>query len=272
MYHDKTTRARRFSRPAILMFGVALATVSCGDKLEQVSIPALSGPSELALSLQLLANPDVITADGYSTSAIEAVVRDHNGQRLQGRDILFALADEDGNFADIGTLETPTGSRLHAGTATARTNADGVAYVVYRAPYRTDATANQSLIVTARPVTDDFNGALNRTVRIELKSAEPRLFPQVPGNAAPDCNWAVQAPGGFYVNEVILFQSTASDEDGVIVRYDWDFGDGDKDDKPDVAHAWGRVGVFTVTHVVTDDDGAQSACAADLDITTRPRN
>jgi len=268
MYHDNARRTR-WARPAILIVGVALAAGSC-KKLDQVTIPDLSGPSELGLSLQLMANPDVLSADGYSTSALEVVVRDQNGQRTQGRDILFAIADESGRYADIGALETLTGSPLHADEATARTDADGVARVIYRSPYRTDLTANTNIIVTARPLGDDFNAALNRTVRIELKSAEPRLFPQNPNNTGPTCNWAVQAPGGFYVNEVILFQSTANDPDGVIVRYAWDFGDGERDDKPDVAHAWGKVGTYTVTHVVTDDDGAQSACSATLDITTRP--
>jgi len=263
----KTNAGRRdaLSRWAgCLTLGVALVVSSCS--LDRVQVPGLEGPAELGLSVNLRAVPDVLTADGYSTSWIEAIVRDQNGQRLQGRAILFALADEDGNFADLGTLNDPGGNRLHAGTATALTDGDGVARVIYTAPPRTDATANQSVMVLARPVTDDFNGALTRQVRIELKSAEPRLFPQNPLNELPNCNWAVEAPQGFEPGVMIHFQSTSNDPDGTIIRYAWDFGDGERADHPDPGHVYRLTGTYTVTHVVTDDDGGQAACAADLTI------
>jgi hypothetical protein len=136
----ETIRTLRWERAAGLALAALLISLQ-GCNLNHTQIPGLIGPSELALALRLTATPDVITADGYSTSSVQAELHDQNGQPIAGRSILFALSDESGNFADIGTLETPSGNRLHAGTATAVTGGDGVAQVIYRAPARTDASS-----------------------------------------------------------------------------------------------------------------------------------
>lgn len=180
--------------PRCVVAGLITLLASCG--LEKVTVPEFTGPAELGLSLDLQVSPDVITADGFSTASVQATVRDQNGQPVTGREVFFALADAAGNFADIGTLFDATGTqRLAAGTATARTAANGVARVIYLAPPRTDATANQNVSVLARPVGTDANAANYRSVKIELRSAEPRLFPQV-GGALPFCSFIVEAPGG----------------------------------------------------------------------------
>jgi hypothetical protein len=244
--------------------GVAVLLSLSGCGMDDVVIPEYSGPAELALALGLTASPDVITADGFSTSSVVATARGTDGQPLVGQTILFALADEGGRFADIGTLSSTSGARLHAATATAVTGANGVAQVIYRAPARTDATANQSLVVSARPVGTDANAAVYRTVRIELKAAEPRLFPQAPGNAAPTCSFIIEPSiGEYHVRQVISFQTTATDgaaadgTRGTIVRYEWDFGDGTGTDSPDAGHFYSIPGTYTVVHGCTDDDGAQ---------------
>jgi PKD repeat protein len=100
-----------------------------------------------------------------------------------------------------------------------------------------------------------------RSVRIELRSAEPRLFPQNPGNALPNCAFIVEpAVGPYKVNTSILFQTTSSDNDGTIVRYAWNFGDGTTSDQPDEEHHYGVANTYTVEHGVTDDDGGQRTC------------
>jgi hypothetical protein len=245
-----------------LLLALALTAGGCG--LDDLQVPEFSGPAGAGESMRLTASPDIITADGFSTSLITATFRGPEGQPIAGRDIFFAVADESGRFADIGEFRSSNGP----GTgATARTNAQGQAQVVYEAPARTDATAHQTVLVTARPIGTDANGIFAyHSVRIELRSAEPRLFPQNPSNAAPNCNFAVQAPNGFRTNVSILFQSTSSDSDGTIVRYEWDFGNGTRSDHSDVNASYRIAGSYTVTHVVTDDDGAQDACAASVTV------
>jgi hypothetical protein len=265
-------RARTAKAAACLGVGLTLALAGCG--LDGVEVPDLDGPSTFGQALVLQVSPDVVTADGFTTALVRAELRDQNGRELSGRDIFFAISDESGRFADIGTLFDLAGNQLGAPEAIIRTDGQGVARVVYRTPPRTDATANQSVLISARPVGTDFNGAFYRTVRLELRSAEPILFPQVPScdaegappppfcNNPPDCNFIVEAPDGFRPGRTILFQSTSGDVDGTIIRYEWFFGDGTGADYfPQTVHVFGFAGSFTVQLKVTDDDGGQSACS-----------
>jgi PKD domain len=249
----------------------ALSSGGCG--LDEQSIPDLGGPSTTGTQLKLTATPDVITADGFSTSLIRVEVFDQNGDPAPGRTILLALADQDQQFADLGSLYSPTGNLLRAAEATVVTGGNGAADAVYTAPPRTDFTRDGSVTVRARPVGTDFNGDIYNFLRIELKSAEPRLFP-VPGGALT-CNFVVEAPQGSTTcsdattcsvkrNTSVLFQDAST---GDIVRYDWYFGDGSpNEDSPDTNHVFRAVGVFTVTHRVTDRNGAAAACSATITV------
>lgn len=244
----------------MVALGLVLGLNACG--LDEVEIPDLDGPSELALSVRLTASPDIVTADGFSSSLVQAHLRGPNGQPLSGRQVFMAVADNAGRTADIGQLRSTGSGGIGTGIVLT-TGSNGIAQAVYEAPPRTDLTGNASVIVQARPIGDDFDGQVYRTVRIELRSAEPRLFPQVPGNKAPVCNYTVEPSVGPYrVNTAILFQTASSDEDGFIVRYEWFFGDGTREDKPDTAKVYRFPGSYVVTHVVTDNVGARSACAA----------
>ena len=255
----------------------------CG--LKDVDQPDLDGPSALGSNLFLRATPDLLVADGVSQSVITAQFLDNNGRAAANREIFFTIADEDGVFAAIGSFPTSQGPAF---AVTVRTDANGVARIVYQAPPRTDATADQTVLIAARPIGEDANGAVYRTVRIELKSAEPRLFPPTPGNAGPSCDFVIEVPRGSACNvpptptipspaslpspttapavgvcrnAPVLFQTTSFDSDGVIVRYLWNFGNGRTSDAPDGVAAYSAAGAYTITHTVTDDDGAQSSCS-----------
>ncbi len=260
----KIDNFKRSASAAVI--GAAVLLHACG--LEKVDdAPALSGPSELANALRLTANPDFVVADNESVSVIQATLRNQNGQPLGGRAVVFRITDDSGNPVGLGELTPLGGVALSAASAaTAVTNGSGVAEVRLSAPARTDLLSSTSVMVQARPVTDDFNGATMRSVRVQIIPAEPVLFPPKDGNKAPTCGFAVQpaigpgAGGSYPPGFQILFQSSASDSDGRIVRYEWDFGDGVADDKPNVNHAYGPTGVYKVNHTVTDNNGAQSIC------------
>jgi len=270
----KVSKARRHRVWPAAVLGLFVAHAGCG--LDGVEIPELDGPSELATAVTLTASPDLITADGFSTSLVTATVRGPNGEPIAGRDIFFSIADARGLTADIGELRsTTTGTGVGTGIVV-RTNAQGVAAVVYEAPARTDATANQTVLVQARPIGTDANAALYREVRIELRSAESRLFPERAGNLLPICNFTVQVTGKSTctavnvctvpINTGVLFQSTSFDQDldGTIVRYFWDFGNGTNADHPDTSTSYKVAGTYTVRHLVTDNNGGQAACAATI--------
>jgi hypothetical protein len=257
---------------AALTLACGLGLQGCG--LDEVSIPeSLVGPAELGLSLRVLATPDVLLADGLQTAVIEALLQDQNGRPVGGRGIVFTIRDEEGRTAEIGQLTAfPSGARVY-GSTTVATGSDGRARVVYTTPERRDFTATSRIQVGARPVGTDATGAPTWTTSIELRSAEPRRFPQIPGNTSPTCNFNI-APNNPIVSAgaVLRFFSTASDPDGYITRYEWYFGDGTAsvgaEGLIDVQHPFPFAGVYTVTHIVTDNAGSQSACS--LNVTVVP--
>lgn len=261
-----STMTRKF---AAVLVACGLTLQGCG--LDEVKVPgSLVGPSELGISLQMVAIPDIVVADGIQTAVIQAVVRDQNGAFVVGRGIVFTIADEQGRTAEIGTLTSATGARVF-GSTTINTNANGIAQVVYTTPERRDFTANSRIVIGARPVGTDANGAPLTTLRIELRSAEPRRFPQVPGNASPTCAFN-QAPNNPINKEgtVLRFSSTSSDTDGYITRYEWYFGDGTStsgaEGHIDVQKPYPLAGTYTVTHIVTDNVGAQTSCTKTVTI------
>jgi hypothetical protein len=263
---------------AALGVGLLLLLALAGCGLDEVAIPELSGPSEFATGMDLDANPDILTADGFSTSLIVVKAFDQNGSPAPGRSIVLALADAGGNFADIGTLNSTNGTRLRAAEAVVVTDGGGVARAIYTAPARTDFTADQFVTISARPVGTDANGIFYRSVKIELRSAEPKLFPTNPSNSAPSCSFVVEAPQGstsctdattctVKVNTSVLFQDASSDSDGFIVRYEWFFGDGTNIEyAPDTNHVFRSVGTFDVVHRVTDNNGFATACTAAITV------
>lgn len=232
---------------AILAAGLLAGGLACG--LNDQGIPELSGPAEQGIAFLIDARPDVLTANGVSTSAIQVRVFNQNGQPLGGQGIFFAVTNVEGQFVDIGTLSS----------STAVSNSSGVAQVIYTSPPRTDSTSTRIIQIAARPMSGDAQGNTYRAVRIELRSAEPRLFP---GTGA--CDFVVE-PGTLVasVNQDVLFQSVAPLD---TVRYEWDFGDGATDDKPQVVHRYGFAGAYSVTHVITLSSGAASSCTKTLAI------
>jgi hypothetical protein len=258
----KSSAAGRIALPLALAAGLA----GCG--LDEVEQPALDGPSERGLALDVRAAPDILLANGFSTSVVTATLFGPNGSPVANREIVFTITDDAGRIQDLGSFIAPASFTDLGTSVTVRTNGQGVASVVYESPARTDATANQLVRIAARPVGNDATGLFYSNAAIELRSPEPRLFPADPTNdpTALVCNFAVQAPNGFRAGTTILFQSTSSDADGTIVRYEWFFTDGTVNDHPDIAHVFRAPGTYGVTHVVTDNDGLQKACTASVTV------
>jgi 6-phosphogluconolactonase (cycloisomerase 2 family) len=73
---------------------------------------------------------------------------------------------------------------------------------------------------------------------------------------------AFLAPASGVVNQAIAFDaSRSSDSDGEVVRYDWDFGDGQKaaDAGPRPTHNYANPGRYRVTLTVTDNENCSGA-------------
>jgi len=71
-------------------------------------------------------------------------------------------------------------------------------------------------------------------------------------------------------DETISFDaSESSDPDGIIVTYSWDFGDGNTATGVEVDHAYEDDGTYTVTLIVTDNDGATDTAKATKTVNNR---
>lgn len=60
---------------------------------------------------------------------------------------------------------------------------------------------------------------------------------------------------------VVNFSAQATDPDGTIESYQWDFGDGEQASGPNPTHTFAEPGTYTVTVTVTDDRDATSTAS-----------
>jgi hypothetical protein len=148
-------KAHRLPMAAVAAVGLMLAASGCG--LDKVETPPLIGPSETAYSVQLLALPDTLNADGVSASTVQLTLRDSEGKAASGRAVLF-------EFNGDGTLLPSTASSyvgpIQSGIVMA-TDQNGIANVVYVA-----GTAVTTVTVAVRPYGFDAANGFYRTVEI----------------------------------------------------------------------------------------------------------
>jgi len=74
-------------------------------------------------------------------------------------------------------------------------------------------------------------------------------------NVAPEAAFTISAQTGQAPFTVNFSAVLSSDEDGVIVKYEWDFGDGTSGSGESIAHTYDTAGTFSVVLRVTDDGG-----------------
>jgi hypothetical protein len=259
---------------AVATFPAALGYWGCTTSDPEQ--PNLAGPSVLAIGLQMSANPDQLTADGWSSSVIEVVWRDENGQRTSGGRIDFDLQTRGTvDFQDIGNLAPldaprPAGGGNESTAVSAVTDSNGVAQVRYWAPFRTDQANDLVVTITSRPSGSDFRGVTFRQVDIFLRAADRPLFP---GTAA--CGISVEPMKATYdVGEPIFFTAIQSmgPSELPIARYEWQFGDakGTTAVGRSVSHAYALGNDYTVTLVTTESvTGLVSTCETDPPIKVR---
>ena len=159
--------------------------------------------------------------------------------RRRGR----AASRTSGSFAD----RRP---RARAPASIVRTDGNGVAQVVYQAPPRTDATANQTMLIAARPVGDRRQRGAS-TARC-ASSCGPRsrgCSRRTRTNAGPPApcdplRRVEPAPDGFRAERADpVPDARPSTSDGTIVRYEWNFGDGTRGrTRPDSDHVYRLAG------------------------------
>jgi PKD repeat protein len=99
-------------------------------------------------------------------------------------------------------------------------------------------------------VTDNNASTASCTMQISV-------LPQT--NYPPNASIIVGHTSGI-VPFTIAFHGLGTDADGYIISYQWDFGDGSISNQQNTTHTFTQNGVYNVTLVVTDDQGASDGC------------
>ena len=95
-------------------------------------------------------------------------------------------------------------------------------------------------------VTDDDGAADTRT-----HTANPEAPPPPEPNRSPDADFEVDCD-----ELTCIFTDRSRDEDGILVGWQWNFGDGTISNEQNPVHTYSEEGRYDVLLTVTDDDGA----------------
>jgi hypothetical protein len=155
-----STISKTLRRRGLALGAVTLLVAMNGCGLDEVEVPALVGPSQEGLSMDLKANPDTISADGVSQSVVRITVRDQNGRPAPNRQLSVQLKQGDGFIVAGSVLVGPLQTAVSL-----LTDSNGIAQVVYTA----GTTPGQLATIGVRPYSFDatFDPDLReRTVNI----------------------------------------------------------------------------------------------------------
>jgi hypothetical protein len=223
-----------------------LLVVVAGCNIEKTTMPALTAPSEFAMSVSVTATPDTITQDGSSEAEISAVVRDADGRPVPGVRLQYSASSSDPLVRQISFTEpiqvTDAGGRATTGL------------IAPLAP-ATLPTTPPVVTVMVTPLGDNYQNAVPRTVTVRL------LAP----SGTPMGNWdpvavIVADPAVASTEETVHFNGSLTTDEGQACgsrcTYIWDFGDGSDTVRGMIAdHRFDSTGTYSVVLTVTDDRG-----------------
>ncbi len=133
-----------------------------------------------------------------------------------------------------------------------------------------DQTAGQGKIVKHRykaagtykvtlTITDDKGATSSAFQNLVIKEQA------LPPNQPPLVTFSF-TPTDPKANEPVEFDASGSTDDGEIVRYFWEFGDGETAEGQTVTHTYKTAGTFTVKLTLTDDRGAKNSLTRTLTV------
>ncbi len=226
--------------PALLL--AAALTSAC--TLQSVDAPLPTGPSERSLSLTITATPDVLPEDGVSQSVVRIIARGPDGQPLPNVSL---------------RIDTVIGSTIvDYGTLSARnvvTNASGEASVIFTAPDAPQVGIDTGAIIniSVRQISSDFGSTAASGVSIRLV---PETTVTTPGTPRPNFFFSPTTPA---VGTRVFFDASSSKDDGTIIRYQWDYGDGEREEGKQTFKDYVVPGNYLITLTVTDNQGKQAS-------------
>ncbi len=239
-----------------------LATAGCTIKTAEA--PTLAGPSGLAQTISLTATPDTISQDGSSVSTIVATAV-KNGTPLANLELRFDMFVR-GVVQDFGTLLPGR---------TVRTNANGVASVIFTAPPSSpsgffgtcEGLPGTCVEIQASPTGTSFDISALQSGSVRIRLAPPTIIAPAPDPAAPIARFTFfPVPVRPLTNINFTAASSTATAGRTIKTYAWDFGDGTTKTGVTVSHDFGLPGVYLVTLTVTDDFGLQGVFSSPISV------
>lgn len=242
----------KMSTRSFLFAAAAVLTLAAGCTLGNPEAPTPTGPSTYALSVSVTASPDVLPEDGVSQSVIKIVARDANGQPAPNVPLRVDVMSG-GVIVEFGVLSARN----------VTTNSAGEATVVFTAPLSPIQGFDSGTVVEiyATPIGTDFLASNPRGVMIRLV---PQSTVTIPGAPIPNFTYSPLSPR---VGDRVFFDATSSsDPDGTIVRYRWNYGDGEFEEGPLNNKDYTAAGTYLVTLTVTDNQGKSSSITKTITI------
>lgn len=237
---------------AVAVSLTTLALVGC--TVGKTEVPPLTGPSELALSISVLAIPDSISQNGSDQSSIKVTAMGPDGKPMSAVPIRLEMM-VNGVAQDYGKLDARS----------IVTNVNGVASTTYTAPPSPadgvfgicGSLPGTCVSIVATAIATNFETANPQQVQI-------RLVP--PGVILPPASTPTAAftfsPSTVTANLPVQFDaSTSQVGTGAtqIASYAWTFGDGTSGSGKTVSHTYLAGNTFNVTLTVTNDRGLSAS-------------
>ena len=247
---------------------LALLTAA-GCTVKSTQAPPLSGPSGLALTLNVNAVPDAINQDGGSQSSVRVTAIGPDGKGIPALPLRLDMAIG-GVAQDYGTLSARS----------VVTNSDGVAIAVYTAP----PSPSNGVFGTCSGVPGNCVTIVATATSTNFVTANPeqvtiRLVPTgviLPPAGAPTAAFTI-TPTPVNFNIPSIFDASASVQGAgatAIVSYAWAFGDGSSGTGKTVSHTYTQStspgNTYNVTLTVTNDRGLGSSTTQAVSVDASP--
>ena len=100
----------------------------------------------------------------------------------------------------------------------------------------------------------------------DTKTEKDIITVEPPPNVPPEADFIYQSSPKTTTSEIIVFTDRSSDIDGTIISWFWDFGDGTTSTQKNPTHQYSKIGKFTITLTVEDDDAATSRATKQITV------
>jgi PKD domain-containing protein len=227
---------------------VVAAALAAGCTVHDVNEPPLTGPSEMAMALNITATPDRLAQDGISTSTVAITALDFKGLAVPNLELRLQIFIGD-QLVNFGSLSSPT----------VFTNSAGRASTTFTAPLAPAFLAGGpskiiSIVATIVGTNYSLSSRTGRTVEIQV--TPPPAPQQAQGSPVAILQVSSTTPK---VGATVTFDGTKSyaEPGHSITAWYWDFGDGLTNDEHgnDASHIYVSPGTYYAVLGVVDDVG-----------------